>query len=417
MIFPPLHAPTLLVATALVIAFSGLVLLLSRGRGRDAGPLALWGIALILGAAGLALTAVAHDGGGAWGGAAILLATALSWTAARRFAGRQARPGLILLGPAAWLLWAGPVGDGLERAGLAGPWHATPVFAIGAAYTIATALELRRRRDEAGDAGRIATLLLTLHAVLHLARAASLVLATEGSWLLSPDIGMVLVAEALLHTIGLAFLFLAMTRERAERQALEPLRRLALSDGLTGLANRRRLDETLARAVRENDRMALLMVDVDHFKAFNDTYGHQPGDDCLRAIGKALGLSVRLPGEMAARYGGEEFILLLPGADEAAALARAEDIHARIAALAIAHGGSPPGRVTVSIGIATRRSHDTAGEAGAPDRLLRDADAALYAAKAEGRNRTRGPGSVRGPVLRPSLPVHLHPALERARSA
>ena len=417
MIFPPLHAPTLLVATALVIAFSGLVLLLSRGRGRDARPLALWGTAMILGAAGLALTAVARDRGDAWGGAAILLATALSWTAARRFAGRGTRPVLVLLGPVVWLFWAGPVGDGLKEAGIAGLWQAAPVFAIGAAYTIATALELRRRRDEAGDAGRVAILLLVLHAVLHLARAATLVPTMEAGWLLSPAIGLALVVEALLHTIGLAFLFLAMTKERAERQALAQLRHLALSDGLTGLANRRHLDTILAQAVRENDRLALLMVDVDHFKAFNDTYGHQPGDDCLRAIGGVLGLSARPPGEMAARYGGEEFALLLPGADEAAALVRAEDIHARIAALAIPHGGSPLSRVTVSIGIAASRNPGIAGEAGAPDRLLRAADAALYAAKAEGRNRTRIAGSFRGAVLRPTLPVHLRPAMERARSA
>jgi diguanylate cyclase (GGDEF)-like protein len=166
------------------------------------------------------------------------------------------------------------------------------------------------------------------------------------------------------------------------RQELE---RLSSTDALTGLANRRRFDaalaEEVARAQRHATPLALLLADVDHFKRFNDRYGHPEGDRALRAVAAVLARSARRPGELIARIGGEEFALLLPHADAATAAAVAARCREAMATLALPHGDSPTAtHVTLSLGVALRHSH----EGGAA--LLARADAALYAAKAGGRN-------------------------------
>jgi diguanylate cyclase (GGDEF)-like protein/PAS domain S-box-containing protein len=178
---------------------------------------------------------------------------------------------------------------------------------------------------------------------------------------------------------------------REEREQLastaDRFRALAATDGLTGLANRRSFDETFdrewRRARREETPLALLMIDADKFKALNDRYGHPQGDRCLKAITAAIAERVRRPGDLAARYGGEEFAVLLPGTEAAGAHSLAEDIRRAVLALGIEHAGSAEGRVTVSIGAACV----IPGDATAPAQLLAAADAALYAAKANGRNR------------------------------
>jgi diguanylate cyclase (GGDEF)-like protein len=188
----------------------------------------------------------------------------------------------------------------------------------------------------------------------------------------------------------LAFLqSVLLARESEEKQQLnDRLERLAREDGLTGLANRRHFDQALAveweRASRERQPLALLMVDVDHFKAFNDLYGHPSGDACLSRIGSVLSAVARRPGDMAARYGGEEFVVLLPGTDAAGAVDVAERILAGMLDLGIPHeASSASDRVTVSIGLMAQ-----VPSPGSPARtLVDDADAALYAAKHSGRNR------------------------------
>ncbi len=171
--------------------------------------------------------------------------------------------------------------------------------------------------------------------------------------------------------------------EEANRQ----LAALSLTDGLTGLANRRHFDQLFAeewfRARRSGLPMALLMADVDHFKNFNDRYGHQAGDECLKSVARVLQTSAQRAGDLAARYGGEEFALILPGTDAAAAQRLAESVRAAIEALAIPHESSPAGMVTVSIGVAAMAA-DT-GQIG--EHLLHSADKALYQAKHDGRNR------------------------------
>jgi diguanylate cyclase (GGDEF)-like protein/PAS domain S-box-containing protein len=164
----------------------------------------------------------------------------------------------------------------------------------------------------------------------------------------------------------------------------EVLRGQSLRDPLTGLFNRRYMEESLERelrrAVRNNQSLALLILDIDHFKRFNDTFGHQAGDTLLRALGDFL--IQRTRGQDAAcRYGGEEFALVLSGAAADAAYRRAELLREDLKQMAVQYAGQVLGSVTVSIGIATFPGHATA------DELLHAADQALYRAKSEGRDR------------------------------
>lgn len=166
------------------------------------------------------------------------------------------------------------------------------------------------------------------------------------------------------------------------------LERLALEDELTGLANRRsfmaRLDEELQRGSRHQRPLALLMLDVDFFKQYNDLYGHSQGDECLRALGCVLRGSQRRPGDLAARYGGEEFCLLLPETDVNGAARVAEQVRAELERQQLVHAGNPRGVVTVSVGV---HALLPSGEPTDAATLLHCADRALYQAKASGRNR------------------------------
>ncbi|MDP2228831.1 MAG: diguanylate cyclase [Moraxellaceae bacterium] len=166
------------------------------------------------------------------------------------------------------------------------------------------------------------------------------------------------------------------------------LNRMAHHDALSGLANRRRFDTVLAmeweRLRREQRPLAVLFIDVDYFKRYNDHYGHAPGDDCLAAVGQAIGSCVLRPGDLAARYGGEEFVVLLPDTEVEGAKEVGERIIAAVDALAIPHAGSLVSEhVTLSCGLAVR-SPSTGGTSAD---LLKAADTALYDAKQAGRHR------------------------------
>lgn len=182
---------------------------------------------------------------------------------------------------------------------------------------------------------------------------------------------------------------IAVSRDNSERLQLEgQLQRLSQLDGLTGLYNRRYFDQQLLALWRSQWRnaapLALLMVDIDYFKAYNDALGHLAGDDALRQVGEVLQGSLQREGDIACRYGGEEFVVILPGTDHVGAGQVAERLHAAIADLHIGHPGSPLGHLTLSIGIAAAEpvQDDRPGE------LLARCDQALYQAKHKGRNRT-----------------------------
>ncbi len=179
-------------------------------------------------------------------------------------------------------------------------------------------------------------------------------------------------------------------RERELRTANRHLEALASIDSLSGLANRRSFDARLEaewqRAANLKRPIALMMIDVDHFKLFNDNYGHVEGDQCLRVIGETLAAAASHKTDFAARYGGEEFVLLLPDTDLDAALAIAERLRAAVSTLAIGHGFAPTGHVTISIGVAALTPGGAQGGHD-PQALIEAADAGLYAAKRNGRNR------------------------------
>ena len=180
--------------------------------------------------------------------------------------------------------------------------------------------------------------------------------------------------------------------EAALTAAVEDLARQAATDSLTGLANRRCFDETLERewrrASREERPLALLMLDVDCFKLYNDDFGHPMGDTVLREIAACMQAATRRPGDTPARYGGEEFAVILPNTYCDGAVQVAETIRTAVANLALPHPHGPAGRVTVSIGVAAVMTTPDRPPDATPTALIASADAALYAAKAAGRNRT-----------------------------
>lgn len=209
----------------------------------------------------------------------------------------------------------------------------------------------------------------------------------DGTWLRvstrpSPDgVAMVVVSD--------------ITRlKRTELELLdvtEQLRQEATTDPLTGLLNRRALDQRLeieiARSLRIDSQISLILLDIDHFKAYNDTYGHLAGDECLKAVSQCLGEVFRRPTDLVARYGGEEFLVVLPDADADLAYRFATEYRTVLNAKALPHEASTFGHVTVSLGFASYVPGET--ERTAAD-LIGRADEALYAAKTAGRDRVSG---------------------------
>lgn len=180
-------------------------------------------------------------------------------------------------------------------------------------------------------------------------------------------------------------------RTRQLEEANKSLRRMATIDTLTGIANHRSFREFLEsewrRAVRDQAPVSVVIADIDDFKGFNDTFGHQAGDECLRRVGAALSSGVGRAGDLVARYGGEEFVVVLGHTDASGALVMAERLRARVEALAIPHPRSVnAGSVTVSVGVATV----PASRQSTADDLVTLADSALVCAKREGRNRVSG---------------------------
>ena len=185
--------------------------------------------------------------------------------------------------------------------------------------------------------------------------------------------------------------FLCVIGDVTERKRMEDeltqlnrrLTQLAATDGLTGLTNRRTFDGFLLREYEACDEIAVLLFDIDNFKGYNDTYGHQAGDRCLQAVAKAIGDAISTTSGLSARYGGEEFAVVLPNTTDAAALKVAEGIRLTVLALGIPNTASSRGYITISAGVAAR-NRSTIDEAA----LVGGADTALYEAKRLGRNRS-----------------------------
>jgi diguanylate cyclase (GGDEF)-like protein len=173
-----------------------------------------------------------------------------------------------------------------------------------------------------------------------------------------------------------------------QSELYQQVQRLASSDGLTQIANRRRFDEYLdqewQRMAREGAPLSLILCDIDFFKTYNDTYGHQAGDNCLQQVAQAISFAVKRPADLVARYGGEEFAVILPHTDAQGAAQIAEKIRSQVQVLQIAHAGSQVSQyITLSLGVAsTVLFHESS-----PAVLIAAADKSLYQAKAEGRDR------------------------------
>lgn len=211
-------------------------------------------------------------------------------------------------------------------------------------------------------------------------------------------------ADFIAKPISAPLLLARVKTQLRAKQLADEMRRIATIDALTGVWNRRRFDEALEwewlRARRAGEPLALLLLDVDHFKLFNDRYGHPAGDACLRAVALALDAACRRPADLVARYGGEEFAVLLPGTPRGGAEHMVRAVLAAIEALDIRHDASPvTTRLTVSIGVAcydgaspcwlapladTRMGDELQTRCSGAD-LVEAADKALYSAKASGR--------------------------------
>ena len=190
--------------------------------------------------------------------------------------------------------------------------------------------------------------------------------------------GQIQLAQAVAGSLAVAIANIRMQQK---------LREQSIRDPLTGLFNRRHLQETLERAVwraqSEHEPLAVLMIDIDHFKAFNDTHGHEAGDAMLHELGRFLTSEIREK-DIACRYGGEEFALILPGATLQAGRERAEHLRRGARELTVSHHRQTLGPLSLSVGLAHMPSHAST----APE-LMRAADAAMYRAKAKGRDQVR----------------------------
>ena len=247
-------------------------------------------------------------------------------------------------------------------------WPVYVIFAVPVSLSAALGLAISGRPGHAVLAGAGVALAVSMAAISRrlgnqITRAFSLAAANQ----------------ALVDSLG--------ERGRELEQACDALERVSRTDPLTGLANRRsrdaRLAEEWARALRSGSSLAVVAIDVDRFKRFNDTHGHDEGDRALQAVAEMLEAGIRVPIDLAARHGGEEFMLILPGVDQAGAASIAERVRVMVAKCSADPAYALPEKITVSLGVAA--IHPALGRS--VHELTIAADAALYQAKLNGRNR------------------------------
>jgi diguanylate cyclase (GGDEF)-like protein len=221
----------------------------------------------------------------------------------------------------------------------------------------------------------------------HLSQFPFLTLVAQSEW----DVQTSFRSQVAWNAVILVFVMIvvAVMGSRAVK-ANRLLNTQAMQDGLTGLANRRTFEETIRsefrRAARSEAPISIILIDVDHFKAYNDCYGHLAGDECLRSMARSIQSCIRRAGDLVARYGGEEIVVVLPGLDGLSALDLATTMRMAVHDLALPHSGSAHNIVTFSAGVATYVPGQSTGDW---QTLVETADAALYAAKANGRDTVR----------------------------
>jgi diguanylate cyclase (GGDEF)-like protein len=372
-----------------VAVLAGLALLYGWWQSRDATALLPWAASSILISFGIYdLYMGSSSGNPAWfavGTFSLSLAGGLAWAAIRIFSGRPA-PILLTAAGAALSVAAGIAGS----AGVVPQSVVSSVpLVTGGVYYAAGAVTLWQGRSERIAARVPMIALLAIHVLVMAVGAYGTLSGVEGSTLMAPlgTAFSVIHFESIVFTIGTAAFFLVMTRERKELHS----RRAAYTDGLTGIANRQSFMEgaerMLARAKRSKEPLAVVMFDLDHFKAINDGHGHSTGDQVIRQFVRVVRDAMR-PTDLFGRIGGEEFALALPGVDADTAFARADRIRIEFCRSSFATVNEEILSATVSAGI-------SAGSGATIAALLADADDALYRAKAAGRNRVvkaGGPG-------------------------
>lgn len=370
-----LDPATLLVVSAVTTFLVGMLFMASWRQAPDSPVLAYWGAAHLLGAArstGLALRNQIPDlVSVGLANAVVLAAYGLIWSGVRSFEHREPRAGVAMAGALGWcVLCLIPAFYGSIEARI------VYASAVAALYCGGATAEIWRGRAERLASRFAAATILALHGAFYLVRIPATLLAPPQpglSPLASPWVA-ILCFITLMFSIASAFTFMALVKERAEREQ----RIAASTDALTGVRNRRAFATAAEDAMRAHRDAALLLFDLDRFKAVNDRYGHGVGDAVL--VGFCAMATTLLPREaLLGRLGGEEFACLLPGVSPAEALARAEELRQTFAQLKVPE--LPALRVSVSIGIAQARP-GIAFEA-----LMQRADAALYAAKNGGRDR------------------------------
>ena len=364
-----------------VAVLAGLALLYGWWQSRDATALLPWGVSCILISFGIYdLYMGSSSGNAAWfvvGNLSLTLAAGLGWAAIRIFTHRQAPVALIVLG-AVVSIAAGAL---VEFAGLPRVLSIAAPLVVGCIYYAAAGVTLWRDNAEKLAARIPMTVLLLVHAVVLGGEALGYFAGAQDVGELIPIANAfgVVHYESIVFTIGTAAFFLTMTRERKELHS----RRAAHTDGLTGIANRQSFmegaDRMLARTKRSKETLAVVMFDLDYFKAINDGHGHGTGDQVIRHFVRVVRDAMR-PTDLFGRIGGEEFALALPGVDPDIAFARADRIRIEFSRSSFVTVNEEVLTATVSAGV-------TAGDGPTIAALLADADDALYRAKAAGRNR------------------------------
>jgi diguanylate cyclase (GGDEF)-like protein len=374
-----LDVNTLFFVTIYVEAILGLLLLFAWIQNPGIRAVAWWGGAHLVRALSVVLFGMSGFARGAFAAdvsyTLLFVAYALIWTGARVFDGRKPLPILITIGPVAWLV-LGHLPQLADSADL------LTVLSSGiiAAYTWLTAFEFWRGRGEPLVSRWPAIFMLIAHGMLFMLRTPVAALlpwsplseVVDSVWLT------VMSFEALLFTIAIAFILLAMAKERTEYRH----KTAALIDPLTGIANRRAFLSDAAEMLKKlgSRPVAVLLIDLDHFKSINDRFGHAVGDRVLQVFAETT-VRVMRRADLLGRLGGEEFAAVLCNLSSEKAMALAEHIRCTFAAAALRVDGHAVG-ATLSIGMVLHQ-----GEAAEVPELLAQADHELYYAKERGRNR------------------------------